>query len=75
MLLGVVVNVAHTFDYMSVIMLGTGVVAYRLARNGVPQQSALGNGGSWAVNAKKRGFRVDTTPKTIATMCRILTPT
>ncbi|HEY9219704.1 MAG TPA: efflux RND transporter permease subunit [Phenylobacterium sp.] len=26
-LLGVVVNVAHTFDYMSVIMLGTGVVA------------------------------------------------
>ncbi|HEX2561901.1 efflux RND transporter permease subunit [Phenylobacterium sp.] len=26
-LLGVVVNIAHTFDYMSVIMLGTGIVA------------------------------------------------
>jgi len=26
-LLGVVVNVAHTFDYISVIMLGTGVIA------------------------------------------------
>lgn len=26
-LLGVVVNIAHTFDYISVIMLGTGVVA------------------------------------------------
>jgi len=26
-LLGVLINVAHTFDYMSVIMLGTGIVA------------------------------------------------
>ncbi len=42
----------------------TNYAAYRLARNGVPQQSGLGNGGSWAANAKKRGFRVDTTPKT-----------
>jgi surface antigen len=42
----------------------TNYVAYRLARNGVPQQSALGNGGSWAANAKKRGFRVDRTPAT-----------
>ena len=38
-------------------------VAYRLARNGVARQSALGNGGSWAANARKRGFRVDRTPK------------
>ena len=34
-------------------------VAYRLARNGVAQQSTMGNGGSWATNAAKRGFRVD----------------
>jgi hypothetical protein len=38
-------------------------VAYRLSRNGVAQQSAMGNGGSWASNARKRGFRVDLTPK------------
>lgn len=38
-------------------------VAYRLARNGVARQSTLGNGGSWASNAKRRGFRVDKTPK------------
>lgn len=42
----------------------TNYVAYRLARNGVAQQSGLGNGGSWAANAKKRGFRVDRTPAT-----------
>lgn len=41
----------------------TNYAAYRLARNGVPQQSALGNGGSWAANAKQRGFRVDATPR------------
>jgi len=34
-------------------------VAYRLSRNGVAQQSTMGNGGSWATNAAKRGFRVD----------------
>ena len=39
-------------------------VAYRLARNGVRQQSTLGNGGSWATNASRRGFRVDKTPRT-----------
>jgi surface antigen len=38
-------------------------VAYRLKKNGVAQQSAMGNGGSWASNARKRGFRVDLTPK------------
>lgn len=38
--------------------------AYRMARNGVPQQSGLGNGGSWATNARSRGFRVDATPAT-----------
>ena len=42
----------------------TNYVAYRLSRNGVAKQTALGNGGSWATNAKKRGFRVDRTPKT-----------
>jgi surface antigen len=42
----------------------TNYVAYRLARNGVAQQSGLGNAGSWAVNARNRGFRVDTTPRT-----------
>jgi hypothetical protein len=42
----------------------TNYVAYRLARNGVAQQSGLGNGGSWAANAKRRGFRVDRTPAT-----------
>ncbi|GAA2160521.1 CHAP domain-containing protein [Pedococcus bigeumensis] len=36
-------------------------VAYRLSRNGVAQQSAMGNGGSWAANATKRGFKVDKT--------------
>jgi surface antigen len=40
----------------------TNYVAYRLARNGVRQQSGLGNGGSWATNARARGFRVDRTP-------------
>ena len=38
-------------------------VAYRLWRNGVAQQSAMGNGGSWAANAAKRGFKVDKTAK------------
>ncbi|NNM45415.1 CHAP domain-containing protein [Knoellia koreensis] len=37
-------------------------VAYRLAKNGVARQSTMGNGGSWASNARKRGFRVDRTP-------------
>lgn len=55
-LLGVVVNVAHTFDYISVIMLGTGVIAlagvvvghnivlvdtfYQLRRQGYPADEA-----------------------------------
>lgn len=55
-LLGVVVNIAHTFDYISVIMLGTGVVAlagvvvghnivlvdtyYQLRRAGFPADEA-----------------------------------
>jgi len=38
-------------------------VAYRLAKNGVARQSSMGNGGSWATNARKRGFRVDQTPR------------
>lgn len=38
-------------------------VAYRLAKNGVPQQSNLGNGGDWAGRAKARGFLVDRTPR------------
>jgi surface antigen len=37
--------------------------AYRLSRNGVPKVSGLGSGGSWASNAKARGYRVDKTPK------------
>ncbi len=39
-------------------------VAYRLARNGVHQQSTMGNAGGWASKAKARGFLVDRTPKT-----------
>ncbi|WP_406830247.1 CHAP domain-containing protein [Pedococcus sp. KACC 23699] len=39
-------------------------VAYRLARNGVKQQSTMGNGGAWASSARARGYRVDRTPKT-----------
>ncbi|HRD46718.1 MAG TPA: efflux RND transporter permease subunit, partial [Caulobacter sp.] len=55
-LLGVVVNLAHTFDYISVIMLGTGVIAlagvvvghnivlvdtfYQLRRQGYPADEA-----------------------------------
>ena len=42
----------------------TNYVAYRLARNGVLQQSGMGNGGSWATNARARGFLVDRTPRT-----------
>jgi surface antigen len=38
--------------------------AYRLARNGVPQVSGLGSGGSWASNARAKGFRVDSTAST-----------
>jgi multidrug efflux pump len=65
-LLGVVVNVAHTFDYISVIMLGTGVVAlagvvvghnivlvdtyYQLRRAGFPADDA-------AVRAAAQRFR------------------
>jgi multidrug efflux pump len=65
-LLGVVVNVAHTFDYISVIMLGTGVVAlagvvvghnivlvdtfYQLRRAGFPADEA-------AVRAAVQRFR------------------
>ncbi len=37
-------------------------VAYRLRKNGVAQQSAMGNAGSWATNAKRRGFLVNRTP-------------
>ncbi|KRE55314.1 CHAP domain-containing protein [Phycicoccus sp. Soil748] len=39
-------------------------VAYRLARNGVKQQSGMGNGGQWATSAKSRGYVVDRTPRT-----------
>ena len=65
-LLGVVVNLAHTFDYISVIMLGTGVVAlagvvvghnivlvdtfYQLRRAGFPADEA-------AVRAATQRFR------------------
>lgn len=65
-LLGVIVNVAHTFDYMSVIMLGTGIVAlagvvvghnivlvdtfYQLKRSGYPDDEA-------AVRAATQRFR------------------
>ena len=38
-------------------------VAYRLRKNGVPQLSAMGNAGSWASSARKRGYRVDHTPR------------
>ncbi|MGA8978911.1 MAG: CHAP domain-containing protein [Pedococcus sp.] len=38
--------------------------AYRLMKNGVKQQSAMGSGGSWATSARSRGIRVDTTPAT-----------
>jgi surface antigen len=38
-------------------------VAYRLRKNGVQQLSAMGNGGAWAANARKRGYRVDHTPR------------
>ncbi|SDO78042.1 CHAP domain-containing protein [Pedococcus dokdonensis] len=38
-------------------------VAYRLSKNGVKTQSGMGNGGSWASNATKRGFKVDKTAK------------
>jgi surface antigen len=37
--------------------------ASRLSRNGVATISGLGSGGSWAANARKKGYRVDTTPK------------
>lgn len=36
--------------------------AYRLSANGVPTVAGLGNGGSWAANARAKGFRVDTVP-------------
>ncbi|MFN3514096.1 MAG: efflux RND transporter permease subunit [Phenylobacterium sp.] len=65
-LLGVVVNIAHTFDYISVIMLGTGIVAlagvvvghnivlvdtyYQLRRAGFPADEA-------AVRAAIQRFR------------------
>ncbi|WP_374533245.1 efflux RND transporter permease subunit [Phenylobacterium sp.] len=65
-LLGVVVNIHHTFDYISVIMLGTGVVAlagvvvghnivlvdtyYQLRRSGFPADEA-------AVRAAAQRFR------------------
>lgn len=38
-------------------------VAYRLSRNGVKTQSAMGNGGSWATSAARRGFKVDKTAR------------
>jgi surface antigen len=37
--------------------------AYRLSRNGVPTISGLGSGGSWASNARRKGYRVDATAK------------
>ncbi|WP_270889511.1 CHAP domain-containing protein [Pedococcus sp. 5OH_020] len=37
--------------------------AYRLSRNGLANISGLGNAGSWAANAKAKGYRVDRTPK------------
>ena len=65
-LLGVLVNIAHTFDYISVIMLGTGVVAlagvvvghnivlvdtfYQLRRQGFPADDA-------AIRAAAQRFR------------------
>ncbi len=65
-LLGVLVNIAHTFDYISVIMLGTGVVAlagvvvghnivlvdtfYQLRRQGYPADDA-------AIRAAAQRFR------------------
>jgi len=65
-LLGIVVNLAHTFDYISIIMAGTGVVAlagvvvghnivlvdtfYRLKRDGYPAEEA-------AVRAAVQRFR------------------
>jgi multidrug efflux pump len=65
-LLGILINVAHTFDYVSVIMLGTGVVAlagvvvghnivlvdtfYHLLRGGYPRVEA-------AVRAATQRFR------------------
>lgn len=39
-------------------------VAFRLMKNGVKQQSAMGSGGSWAASARSRGVRVDRTPAT-----------
>jgi surface antigen len=39
-------------------------VAYRLRKNGVPQLSGMGSGGSWATSARSRGYRVDHTPRT-----------
>lgn len=38
--------------------------AYRLSKNGVKQQSAMGSGGSWATSARNRGITVDRTPAT-----------
>ncbi|KQU70476.1 CHAP domain-containing protein [Phycicoccus sp. Root101] len=38
--------------------------AYRLMKNGVKQQSAMGSGGSWATSARNRGIKVDQTAKT-----------
>jgi len=65
-LLGIIVNLAHTFDYISIIMAGTGVVAlagvvvghnivlvdtfYRLRRDGYPAEEA-------AVRAAVQRFR------------------
>jgi surface antigen len=37
--------------------------AYRLSRNGVSTISGLGSGGSWASNARAKGYRVDATAK------------
>jgi multidrug efflux pump len=76
-LLGVLVNVAHTFDYISVIMLGTGVVAlfgvvvghnivlvdtyYQLRRSGHPADDA-------AVRAATQRFR----PVTLTTLVTVV---
>ena len=40
----------------------TNYAAFRLRQNGLPNPGNLGNAGSWAANARAKGFRVDQTP-------------
>ncbi|MBV9593714.1 MAG: CHAP domain-containing protein [Actinobacteria bacterium] len=40
----------------------TNYAAWRLALRGVPRPGNLGDGGSWAINARAFGIRVDQTP-------------